>query len=824
MRRALTPSDSLDPALGAARAAVLADATLAGEAFGVAFADVIDDSLRRTFSPPGPGYAVVALGTYGRGGLCPASDVDVLLLHPRRARDVGRLADALWYPLWDAGFELGHSVRSVRNAVRAADDDLETLTSLVDVRVVAGDADVVRDLVTRVRALARRRRSRLVGQLADAARQRWERPGPVAELLEPNLKNGAGGLRDIHALGWIGWALDETGGLDALVAGGYLDERDRATLERSQRVLLEARVANHRVGAGRDDVLRLQDQDVVARAVGAGDADVFVRGLSGAARRVAWIADDVWTRLTDAQVRPGRRVPTARTVADGVVIRDGRVAITTEAVDGDLLLRAAGAVASSGHPFDRDTLARLAAVGPPSWNAECRADFLSVLASGRGAIGVFEALDHVGALSAVLPEWSDVRSLPQRNPYHRFTVDRHLLETVAECAALAHGSDFESEIARAVEQPEMLGMAALLHDIGKGPPGDHSERGAALAVRVGARIGLADLDTLEWLVRYHLLLAETAMRRDLADPTTVRRFAELVGDPQRMRLLHLLTVGDSRATGPAAWGPTKAALVRELTTRTLAFFGGAPVPGDADAALLAQHHDALGTGSVLVQWSLDAAPDPDADTDTIGCTVVAPDQRGLLAVVAGALTVAGFDVSDAVIVGDGAGMALEQFRGTDRFGRLSTETGRTAASQLVTDAIAGIAPIEVLLDEFAERYPARPLAGRRGEPVGLPLVSVDLAASDLSTVVEVDAPDQPGLLARLARVFADHELDVVRAKVATLADRVLDIFYVRESDGSKLVEERRLRALRVDLAARAAGPGRDLPSSPPSGDPRDSGE
>lgn len=798
---------------------MLDDATLSGEAFGLALTEIIDESLRRTFAPPGSGYAIVALGSYGHGGLCPGSDVDVLLVHPRKARGVGELADALWYPLWDAGFELGHAVRSVRDAVRAAGDDLETLTSLLDVRRVAGDAAVVADLVHRVRALARRRRGRLVDELGLAARRRWDIPGPVAELLEPDLKKGAGGLRDLHALGWIGWALADEGGVDALVAGGYLDARDHATLERSHAVLLDARIANHRVGAGRDDVVRLQDQDEVARSVGAADADVFARELSGAARRVAWIADDVWTRLgagpTRSEREPVDALAASRPMPEGVIVRDGRIAIasdtlTGDPVNGDVLLAAAEAAATSGRPFDRDTLDRLAGAGAPSWNDACRADFLAVLASGRGAIGVFEALDHVGALIAVLPEWAEVRSLPQRNPYHRFTVDRHLLETVAECAALARGADLEAEIFDDIDEPEMLAMAALLHDIGKGPPGDHSELGAARAVRIAARIGLSDLDTLEWLVRHHLLLADTATRRDLSDPATVRRLADVVGDPQRMRLLHLLTVGDSRATGPAAWGPTKAALVRELTTRTLAFFAGAPISGDADTVLLAHHREALESKRALVQWSVETETDADAHVEMMGCTVIAPDHPGLLAVVAGALTVAGFDVADAIIVGDGRGMALEQFRGVDRFGRLSMDSGRSKATQLVIDAIAGAVPISARLDEFARRYPAPapagPIGAPAGVPVGAPIVQFDLDASDLSTVIEVDAPDQPGLLARLARVFVDHDLDVVRAKVATLGARVVDIFYVRDTDGAKLVDSGRLEALQADLAARAAGP------------------
>ncbi|MFM8304874.1 MAG: HD domain-containing protein, partial [Actinomycetota bacterium] len=514
------------------RQRVVADTRLGGAAFGAALSDVCDAVLVDTATDLAlkGRWAVIAQGSYARRELCPGSDLDIALIHAGGAR--GRSAEAaartLWYPFWDAGCTLGQATRTPKESLHLADGDLDALTALLDIRVVAGDRAFALDLQDKARALAAQRRSRVVGALAAAANARYERPGAVAEMLEPNVKEGAGGLRDLHALAWAGWAVSAHGGLAGLVDAGVLAPDDVAELEVANARILDVRVALHRVTGGRSDQLTLQEQDAVARLLGMDDADAMLRSLADAARTVGWLSREVWSRTESATTGPRGRIA-ARDVplAPGVVLRDTRVALLAdEPLTLTATLRVAAAAAERGAAIDRATLARLGDVdGDVSWGVEDRDAFFRLLRSGRALVPVFESLDHVGALVRLLPEWAHVRARPQRNAYHRFTVDRHLLEAVVEGDALLDGTGVESDVARRC-RPELLLFGILTHDIAKGAPGDHSEVGAGRAADFAARIGLEAhaVDVVAWMVRNHLAMADTATRRDLADPATILRF------------------------------------------------------------------------------------------------------------------------------------------------------------------------------------------------------------------------------------------------------------------------------------------------------------
>lgn len=831
-----------------ARAELVADRDRRGIEFGAALADLVDGVVREAVGPVegASSWAVLALGSYARRELTPGSDVDIMLLHPgsRRATPDADAAGALWYPLWDAGFTLGQSVRTVKEALAIADDDLDALTALLDVRLVAGDRALAVDLARRVRELAPRRRERVVDALASAAAARLEQPGPIAEMLEPDLKNGGGGLRDVQTPGWAAWSLPAGGepdadlldgrgwdaGVDVLVARGYLDPGDPRRLRDARARLLDARVALHRVTGGRSDRLPLQDQDAVADVVGAADADDLVRGLGEAARVVVWITRDLWSRLLATEAGPSGMRATSRDLGDGVVLRDGRVTFSADAqIDTVTVLRAAVHAARARVPFERSALTRLSECTNVEWDPAARDAFLDLLAAGRGAIPVFETLDHVGLLVRLLPEWASVRARPQRNAYHRFTVDRHSLEAVAECAALLDpddpaGEGFDGVVARAARR-DLLLLGALLHDIAKGKPGDHSVVGETIAREVARRIGVdeAGADDLAWVVRNHLVLADTATRRDLGDDRTITKYVHEVRDAERNALLYALTLGDSRATGPAAWNTSKAALVRELfakaDARLTADVVAADDPdprlalgtrlghGDAAAFLdampdayarafptdeLVRHHALLTAGVLAVEWT-------GLDDGRWRCTLVAPDRTGLLATAAGALALVGLDIDTAAAYGHPDGLALEVFTGRDRFGRLAAPDGRDAATATLTDALAGRVALDEQLRDRARRY--RPAAG--GARVDRDVrVVVDTDASASATVVEVEGPDDVGLLARVAAVFVDLELDVEQALVSTVGDRVVDVFYLRDVTGVRFSQRYAVESLRATLLSR----------------------
>ncbi|MCJ7671669.1 MAG: ACT domain-containing protein, partial [Acidimicrobiia bacterium] len=670
---------------------------------------------------------------------------------------------------------------------------------LLDLRFVAGDEALAVDLRARARRLAEKRRAPVVGALAAAATGRAERPGPVAEMLAPDIKEGAGGLRDLQSLDWAGWTLGGAGGTTGLGDAGYLQPGDAAALESARARLLDARVALHRVNGARGDLLALQDQDAVAEALGASDADAMIRDLAEAARSVTWIGSDVWRRLGDARRGPAGRVARRdRPIADGIVLRDGVVTFTADArLDRSTVLRACAAAVEHDTAIERHSLERMRDLRVPDpsqvWEPESLAAFLAVLRSGRRAIAIIEALDQVGVMVALFPEWAHVRAQPQRNAYHRFTVDRHLLECVAECAGLLDDDGFDGEIARRARTDLAL-LGALLHDIGKGMPGDHSVSGAETAGRVGARLGLDGhgVEVLEWLVRHHLLLADTATRRDLSDEATIVRFGRAVHDTERLDLLYALTIADSRATGTAAWSTAKAALVRQLFSEADSLLEHGVVDAGHAAerqAAVDRYAELLAGGSVAAAWV-------DRDDGSLECIVAAPDQRGLLATVAGVLALHGFDIRAAAVYAAPNGMALEVFRGVDSFGRLDA-TGRARLEIDVAAALTGQFPLRERLAERMQRYPSSREAGAEGLQV-----SFDVEASSAATVVEVHAPDEVGLLARVAAVFADLDLDVSAALVSTLGSRVVDVFYVCDAHGAKPTEPLALDRLRATLVAR----------------------
>jgi len=805
-------------ALRAARDELVSDRSVGGPAFGRALAELIDATLveSATRLDGSDGWALLALGSYARRELCPGSDVDVMLLHPggRRTRSLADDAGKLWYPLWDAGFTLGHAVRTVKEAISLADEEIDALTAVLDMRLLAGDAALADELVTKVHQLAPRRRSRLVDALAAAADARFARPGPIAEMLAPDLKNGAGGLRDAQAAGWVGWALAAAeqpgapgrtadgegwrGGTALLVAQGYLraDDVEQLALHRDR--LLDVRVALHRVTGTRADQLPLQEQDAVAELLEVHDADALLHELGAAARAVAWISADMWRRLLSTERGPRGRGTGERMLDDHVVLRDGNTALARDAVvDTDAVLALAARSAELDVPMERDSLEQIARLDAVEWTPRARDDFVALLAAGRGAVAVFETLDHVGLLVRLLPVWAGVRARPQRNAYHRYTVDRHSLEAVVECAALLDaespsGAGFDGDVARRAPRSVLL-LSALLHDIGKGSPGDHSVVGVDLARSLTAGIGMPDpeIDAVAWLVRHHLMLADTATRRDLADEQTIARFAREVGDVPKLDALYALTIGDSRATGPSAWSSGKATLVRELYLKTAHWIvEGATEVTDDTRELLERTADVRAVRATAVEWF-------EVADDQLEVVVVAPDVTGMLARVAGALALHGFDVVDASVETDEHGMAVECFHGVDRFGRLEG-AGRDAATDMLIAALTGDGAFDVQLRERARRY-RRPTIRSDARDVH---VVVDLDASANATVVEVHAPDEVGLLARIAEVFAGLRLDVTRAFVSTVGDRVVDVFYLRDVTGAKVTDLARVAALRTTVVAR----------------------
>lgn len=751
-----TPSD-----LRAARAALLARADLTGAALRAALTELTDAWLADLLGAE-DGVALVAVGGYGRREPAPGSDLDLVLLHRGRS-DVKQVADRIWYPVWDTGVGLDHSVRTVPEAVGVAREDLKAALGLLDARHVAGDATLTAELRTATLAAWRRDAHKRLLELRDASRERAERFGEAAFLLEPDVKECRGGLRDVHAV--------------HAAAAGWLADPPGERLRAAYGLLLDVRGELHRRTGRGADRLVLQEQGPVAAALGLPDPDALMTAVYAAARTIGYELDAMWRRVEGA-VRPARRWgrsrgPERRPIGDGVVEQGGEVVLARDADPGGdpvLVLRVAAAAAAEGLPVAPHALDRLAAeVGPmpEPWPRPAVDALVALLGAGPGAIPVVEALDQAGLLVRLLPEWERVRCRPQRNAVHRFTVDRHLVEAAVEASALT----------RRVSRPDLLVLACLLHDLGKGWPGDHTEAGVALVPGIAARMGLstADTATLTTLVAQHLLLPETATRRDLDDPATVRLVADAVGDRATLDLLHALTEADARATGPAAWNDWKAGLVADLVRRTAAVLAGEPPP---EPAPLSEAQRALAEAGRLA-----------IAVDGATVTVVAPDRPGLLWRSAGVLALHRLQILGATATSVGP-TAVAAFDVEPRFGSMPDW-------DLVRDEIRHAfddpGPLEERLAERERAYPSGPL----GAP---PYVLWVEGASDVASVLEVRAHDRIGLLYRVTLALAECDLDVRAARVSTLGAEVVDAFYVVDKDAAPVRDPQR----RADIAAAVA--------------------
>ncbi|HTQ91595.1 MAG TPA: [protein-PII] uridylyltransferase, partial [Streptosporangiaceae bacterium] len=539
--------------------------------------------------------------------------------------------------------------------------------------------------------------------------------------------------------------------------------------------ILDARHALHEVTGRRLDRLVLEEQDEVARALGLLDGDVLLRMLAGAARTVSYAVDHAFRQVDRQGRRPGagngpgnwqrrrlrHRQAERRPLADGVVEQDGEVVLARAADpagDPALVLRAAAAAAQAGLPLAPRTLDRLTECPPlpVPWPTAARDAMLSLLGAGQAAVGVWEALDTEGLVTALIPDWERVRNRPQRNPLHTFTVDRHLAEAAAHAAALT----------REVARPDLLLLAALLHDMGKGWPGDHSVTGEVVARDVVRRMGLPapDADLVASAVRLHLLLPMVATRRDLDDPATVRQVASAVRSRVLLELLHALAIADGLATGPAAWNDWKATLVADLVRRVEAVLDGEPTPRPAPL-----RED---------QLALAAEGGPAATVRGSEVTVVAPDRPGLLWRAAGVLASHRLAVRSANATSVGA-TAVSVFDVEPEFGE---PPDATLVAADLRRMLQGRLDVEDRLDRRARAVRSR------AATVPAPRVSLVDDASDTATVVEVRAHDAPGLLWRVGRALGECGLDVRAARVETLGAEAVDVFYVTDGDGKPLTD------------------------------------
>ncbi|MCX6407581.1 MAG: [protein-PII] uridylyltransferase [Propionibacteriales bacterium] len=724
---------------------------------------LVADAFAAAVGPDPTGLVAVAVGGYGRRELSPSSDLDVVLLHGPAVPEgrVREVAEALWYPLWDARIPLDHSVRDAVQMRATAAEDHRAAMGMLDARAVAGDAGLVLALRSHVLADWRREARTRVEDLRAGRHQRLERSGWLAYAAVPDLKESGGGLRD---------GVD----LRALVATWLVDV-PHAEVEELRSALLDVRDALHSTTGRRTDRLLMEDVPAVAEAVGMEPQalDLHVRHLG---RRIAHVADVTWRRLdavlaprVSPRPRPGlrRSGPAVVQVDAGVGWLGDEVVLTADADPGRdpaVALRAAAVAARAGLPFAAGTAQRLARdLGPleEPWPAAARRPLVDLLTAGHGLVEVWDELDIAGVVDHWLPEWADVRLRGSSSPVHRFTVDRHSIETCVVASTLR----------RDVARPDLLAVAALLHDIGKGRPGDHSEVGAPMAEAVALRWGFppADAAVVGRLVRWHLLLGTVATRRDIEDPATAANVAEIVGDTAFLDLLSSLTQADARSTGPTAWTSWRRGLIEGLVTKTHQHLAGTAPATTSEAY--------EGWPADLPFPSLDVlarARAGEVGLDVVDhhggslVTVVTADRPGVMALIAGGLALQGLAVrSVRVVTQDDAAVSLWEVARPDLLAG--------AVRERLLPVLSGDLPLE-------RRMTLTPVEGLPARVQVLP------GLSESATLLEVRAADRRGLVWTVCDAIAAVDCSIRSAHLSTYGDEARDVFYVVDADGEPLDE------------------------------------
>jgi [protein-PII] uridylyltransferase len=702
-------------------------------------------------------FALVAVGSYGRRELGANSDLDLVLVHADSVTP-DLVAERLWYPIWDSGVKVDHSVRTIAGARVIAASDVKAFTGLLDARHIAGNEELTLELRGVITHGWRATAKKSLPELFELVAERRTNFGELFQLIEPNIKESYGGIRDATILGHL--------------SATWLVDLPRTEWQNARSFLLDVRDALAVTSSG--DRLHMQSQQAVAVELGLADPEELLRHTYLAGRKIAYTSELTWYRLNQllAQEKPGLRslVPRLRggskqvrePLAEGVVDSGSEITLARNAdlfSDPGLLLRVAGASAAFQKPIAPVVLESAIATRAP-WDREMRESFVSLLGAGPGLLSTWEGLDQHGIIEAWFPEWVRLRSAPQFNALHEYTVDRHLIECVLQSQAFV----------RKVDRPDLLLVAALLHDIGKCQKGDHSEIGAHMTRVIAPRIGfdLEDTEVLERLVLHHLLLPDIATKRDLDDPDVISGVADAVKDSRTLELLLALSVSDSRATGPSLRSKWRESLLNDLARRV-----GAHLAGE----------DHIASGAVMTKAQAKAADHKGLFLETtreeLGyrVTVGAPDQIGLVATVAGVLAMNRLAVRAAKVSTMGE-RAISEWFVRPLFGE------PPAQEVLHTDLTRTLAGTFDLKSAMSGR--AQSAASRKQVDSSATAQVRIYRVSESQVVLEVRAHDAPALLYRVASCIAREGIAVTGAKISTLGVDTVDAFFIQRADGGEL--------------------------------------
>ncbi|MCB1883846.1 MAG: [protein-PII] uridylyltransferase [Geminicoccaceae bacterium] len=809
----------------------------------------------------GEAFAVVAVGGYGRGALAPHSDVDLLFLHPyKRTSHQEQMAEFLLYRLWDLGLKVGQSVRSVDECLKLARADLTVQTALLEARYLWGAEPLARSLHDRFRAeIVQGHESAFIEAKLAERDARHGRVGDSRNLLEPNVKEGKGGLRDLHTLMWIGRFLYDARTPEDLVRHGALTPETAGVFRRSHRFLSTVRCHLHWLTDRAEERLAFDLQTQVADAMGfrarggASGVERFMKRYYLVARDVGALTRTVCAALDEQHRRkPRLRLPRFafnKRQVNGFLLQDGRVGLAPgtdfgqEPIKMLELFHLAQARDLDPHPLALESLARnLRRIDGLRDDPEANRLFLEMLTSRSDPALTLTRLNEAGIMGRFIPDFGRIVAQMQHDLYHVYTTDEHTIRAIGTLSGIEAGRLKEDHPLSVALMPQTdaraeLYLALLLHDVGKGRGGDHSEIGAGIARHLLPRFLLrpGGAETVEWLVRHHLVMSRYAFKRDLEDPKTVQDFVETVQSPERLRLLLLLTVCDIRAVGPGVWNGWKGQLLRELYHEAEAAMASSGSPSGRRAARVEAAKEELAKTLLGEGWEAAAVEayvrrhDPrywlgvdraarlrharlvaeadrerlpiaiDVDSEPFEArtrfTFYLPDHPGLFMQLAGALALSGVSIVDAHVFTTSDGMALDTLgcQEAETFEAVSDAARIGRIRQNVMRALSGDLSLE------------RALAGRRSLPKRAdvfkvePRVLVNNSASRTHSLIEVNGRDRPGLLFDLAKGLKELGLVIHSAHISTYGERVVDVFYVKDVFGLKVEHPSKLRRIERTL-------------------------
>lgn len=790
--------------------------------------------------------ALVALGGYGRQELFPYSDVDLMILYrPKFKRQIGAVADGILYPLWDTGLEVGHGVRTVKESMRHGRDDFFFQVALVDARLIAGSRELFDELQSAYRKnFVDGCRREFVETMKLFRSERRKRFGAHSYLLEPHIKEGKGGLRDIQAMMWTAKVVFGLNGLDGVVAAGILLAREGEEFSESWNMLVKVRNRLHYISRRKNDQLYFEHQEEITAAFGYTPGkgvlgvEKFMRELYGHLRTVA-VTTDLFFEHVDEVLGlavKGKDAITDKVVEQGIVVRNSRVCFTemTQRLQQkpQMLMRVFLASAKTGVPVHHRTRKIV------SLNLDILTDkvisssrlsrpFFKILLGAQDVFAVLEAMLETGLLGVYIPEFEKIRSLAQHDLYHIYTVDRHSLQAVAE---LRDVIAMEPAVFKDVALPRVLYLAVLVHDVGKGAGKDHSVFGAELAKDIGVRVGFSEeeSETLSFLIRYHLFLPENALRRDLNDEVFVGRCAEVIGSLDRLAMLYLISVADSRATGPSAWSDWKGALLKELFFKVHTSLetvqhralgdlinGGHEAQG---AAWLRDNVAQILVGEEDVQVDINDLADDYLSSfspetvarhvmlhaqnrrllrqkalviagrkeEKYSLLIMSYDRPGLLAKICGVLALHNLAVLNAQIFTWVDGTVVDVI---DVCGYEGVEYGQEEWEALNRDLNLAISYRLGLGHRLYQKLSKQQVVRKKQPAQVESRVVIDNSVSEKFTVIEVYSVDRPGQLYNITQALADFEVNIFKAFIATEVEQLIDVFYVLDNNDEKIADK-----------------------------------